>query len=241
MMPNRLLIRLDQLLKAKGLSDRKACLRAKEVNPAIGVDFIRDLRRRQHIPRADKLAALAQVLDVAPAELLGLIEGLAPRNSRLEPSERFAPVPLVGTVQAGLWQSDFLSYEFYTEESVLAPPDPRYPGLPRVAFRVMGDSMDRLYPEGTIILAIRFYDLARAPRTGEKVIAVRQTDGVEEATIKEIELLPDGRVALWPRSSNPEYAMAIIAPTVEELMFPDDGAHPEVRVEALVVQSIRLE
>jgi len=160
----------------------------------------------------------------------------------LERITNFIRVPVVGVVQAGLWQAHFMPDEYVPEDYVMAPVDPRYPEIQRVAFKVMGDSMDLLYPQGTIVLAVRFYDLARPPKTGEKVIVVRQTDGVEEATVKEIELLADGRVALWPRSSNPEHSMALIVPEMHSLLaFPDDGAHPEVRIEALVVQSIRLE
>lgn len=154
--------------------------------------------------------------------------------------EGMARVPIVGAVQAGNWQSGFMEHEYHAAEFIIAPPDPRYPLIPRVAFRVRGDSMDRLYPPGTIILAVRFYDLARPPKTGEKVIVIRQSEGFEEATVKEIELLEDGRVALWPRSTNPEHSAAIIAPSLQDI-FADDGGHPDVRVEALVIQSIRLE
>jgi len=169
--------------------------------------------------------------------------GKSPKPERhVTPVNNMSHVPIVGVVQAGLWQTDFVQYEYAAEEYVEVSPDPRYPYLQRAAFRVQGDSMDLLYPAGTVVLAVRFYDLGRPPKTGEKVIAVRQKDGVEEATLKQVEVREDGTVILWPRSSNPEYSQAIIAPNMDAILtFADDGAHPEVRIEALVVQSIRLE
>lgn len=240
MSAERLVSHLEKLLASKGLSARKACMKAHEINPSVGIDFIRDMKRRGHVPRSDKLMALAQALEVPASELLDLVDQGAPAKSGVEIYHDLGRVPLVGKVQAGLWQSDFLTDEFYASEFVSAPPDGRFPGLPRVAFKVIGDSMDRLYPEGTVILAIRFFDLARAPKTGEKVIVIRQSDGFDEATVKEIEILEDGRIALWPRSTNPEHSAAIIAPNLDSV-FPDDGCHPDIRIEALVTQSIRIE
>lgn len=151
-------------------------------------------------------------------------------------------IPVVGIVQAGLWQADYARPFNAVDEFVSVGPDPRYPGIPRCAFKVIGDSMNLLYPSGTTVIVVSFYDLGRPPKSGEKVIIVKTVDGFEEATIKEIEILNDGRVALWPRSTNPEYSQAIILPSYEKLSeIPDDGCHNEYRIVGLVTQSIRLE
>lgn len=151
-------------------------------------------------------------------------------------------IPVVGIVQAGLWQAEYARPFAMADEFVSVGPDPRYAGLQRSAFKVLGDSMNLLYPPGTTVIAVSFYDLGRGPKTGEKVIVVRKVDGYEEATIKEIEILADGRVALWPRSTNPEYSQALILP-VNSFSddFPDNGCHPEYRIVGLVTQSIKLE
>ncbi|MBO1362087.1 LexA family transcriptional regulator [Acetobacter sacchari] len=176
------------------------------------------------------------------AKIRAVFSDVAIKRPELIRVSNLSHVPIVGVVQAGLWQSDFVLSEYTAAEFIEVTPDPRYPHFQRVAFRVQGDSMNLVYVPGTVVLAIRFYDLGRNPRTGEKVIAVRQSNGVEEATVKEIEIMPDGRVALWPRSTNPEYSQAIIVPDMSALApFADDGGHPEVRIEALIVQSIRLE
>lgn len=151
------------------------------------------------------------------------------------------PVPLAGTIQAGVWHDTGLFSQDLTPEFLMIAPDERYPGIKRWAFRVRGDSMDLLYPDGTIVVAISFFDLCRAPKTGDKVIAIRKMNGMEEATLKEIEILEDGSVALWPRSSNPRFSQAIIITDSQDLELPDDGCHTDYRIEALVIQSIRRE
>ncbi|MGY8604771.1 LexA family protein [Gluconobacter cerinus] len=153
-----------------------------------------------------------------------------------------ARVPVIGIVQAGLWQAEYARPYDSVDEFVIAGPDPRYPGIRRSAFKVIGDSMNLLYPSGTVIIVVSFYDIGRIPKTGEKVIVVKKVNGFEEATVKEIEILSDGRVVLWPRSSNPEHSQAtIINPQNDIENFPDDGCHPDFRIVGLVTQSIRIE
>ena len=64
-----LLRRIDTLLKAKGLSERKACQQAN-----LGVDAIRTIRRG-HEPKISTLVALADALGVAPDHLIGPVMG----------------------------------------------------------------------------------------------------------------------------------------------------------------------
>lgn len=63
-----LLQRIEARLKATGLSERKACLKA-----GLKVDAIRTIRRGNH-PRASTLRALAAVLGVSAAHLLDASE-----------------------------------------------------------------------------------------------------------------------------------------------------------------------
>ncbi|GAN68309.1 LexA family protein [Acetobacter orleanensis] len=151
------------------------------------------------------------------------------------------PVTLAGFIQAGVWQDTGLFSPQAPLEYVMVAPDERYPGLRRWAFTVRGDSMDKIYPDGTIVVAVSFFDLCRAPKTGDKVIAIRKEHGLEEATLKEIEILDDGSVALWPRSTNPRFSQAIIINNKFDDDLPDDGCHSDYRIEGLIIQSIRRE
>lgn len=166
---------------------------------------------------------------------------LTPQSNALIPSNSSELVPMVGRIQAGLWQSgDMFAQEGYSE-FISITPDDRYPGIKRWAFRVQGDSMDLLYPSGTIVVAVSYCDIARLPKTGDKVIAIRQENGLEEATLKEIEIRDDGRVVLWPRSTNPDFSQAIVLPKSSLNPFPDNGCHDEYRIAGMIIQSIRRE
>ncbi|MBS1096376.1 LexA family transcriptional regulator [Gluconobacter sphaericus] len=196
--------------------------------PSTVVRFMND-ETATHSLSAKTEAKIAAAFNVEPAA-----------KTALEPISDFNRVPVIGYVQAGVFQHGFS--QDYSSEYVSVSPDHRYPNLPRVAFRVRGDSMDLLYPEGTIVLAVRINDLARAPKTGEKVVVIRQTNGDQEATIKQIEIKEDGKVVLWPRSSNPEFSAAIVLPSMADLVeMPDNGCRPEYWIEGVIIQSIRPE
>lgn len=84
MAQTELLRRIEDLLARRGMSDRRASQLA-----GLGVDFIRDIRRRGHSPNAAKLARLAQVLEVTPNYLLDWND--EPDTSSNELAER-API-----------------------------------------------------------------------------------------------------------------------------------------------------
>lgn len=244
-----LLDRIDVRLKAVGLSERKACLKA-----GLHVDTIRGIRRRGHAPKADTLIALAQLaLNVPPDYLLSAL----PKPAGIRPSKGFQldMVMVRGAVQAGVWR-EAIEWEGSDWYSISVPNDDRYPGVERFALEVRGDSMDRIYPEGTIIVCVRFADLARSPEPGERVICLRRSrTGEYEATVKEYDLDAQGRHVLWPRSSQPEYQTPIVLPgnhlpiggyeklpdTVHAGDFADDGMPDDIWISALVTASVRLE
>jgi phage repressor protein C with HTH and peptisase S24 domain len=88
-----LLQRIEARLKATGLSERKACLKA-----GLKVDAIRTIRRGNH-PRASTLRALAGVLGVTPAYLLDAADDAPPPQAAgigaRPPSAEGAMVPIV--------------------------------------------------------------------------------------------------------------------------------------------------
>lgn len=218
---------INQIRDATG--DAYAAIARKSgVAPSTVVRFMND-ETATHSLSATTEAKISSAYNIAPIS-----------KPTLEPVADFFRVPVAGYVQAGVFQSGFSSGT--PSEYIPVAPDHRYPNAPRVAFRVRGDSMNLLYPEGTIVLAVRIGDLARAPKSGEKVIVIRQTNGDQEATIKEIEICDDGRVVLWPRSTNPEFSAAIILPSMRGAMeLPDNGCMPEYWIEGLIIQSIRPE
>src|SRR5690349_16662959 len=97
-----LLRRIDRELVRLKLSDRKACLLAQQraiPGVKVGIDFIRDIRRRGHSPKADKLSALASVLGVSPDYLISVSESASPGATT-----RYATIQVKGAVQAGVYR-----------------------------------------------------------------------------------------------------------------------------------------
>ncbi|MEJ0017497.1 MAG: S24 family peptidase [Acetobacteraceae bacterium] len=244
-----LLRRIDEHLARTNLSDRKASLRAQA-----GADFIRDLRRRgKRMPAADALVRLARAIGAAPEYLLEAVEkNVAPPEGPIA----LTSITVRGAVQAGVWRS---ALEWPEDErfNVTVPTDDRYPaGIPRFGLLVRGSSMDKLYPEGTIVVVIPLGDLGRTPNDGERVVVLRRDrkTGEYEATLKEFGKDQRGRILLWPRSSDPEFQSPIILGGQVPISFGDepmpasaiagnlhDAGEPDIMITALVVGSYRPE
>lgn len=137
-----------------------------------------------------------------------------------------------GIVAAGTWGEAMevaeSEWEPFTGRSDVA-------ALPRDRFglRVEGDSMNQLYPPGTILECVSVFGHIEI-EPGKRVIVLRErTDGKVEATVKE---LVEDNDELWlvPRSTNPAH----------QAFKLDDSGDPEIvetRITAIVVASIRQE
>jgi transcriptional regulator with XRE-family HTH domain len=246
--------RIEERLDALGLSARKASMRA-----GLHPDAIRNITRgKSNNPLTGTLTALARVLDV-PLEFLteaadkdGGIEAQRPPRGAVQ----LSAIPVRGFVQAGNWR-EAIEWDASSWYSLTVPADERYPGVDRFGLEVRGTSMDRLYPEGTILVCVRFMDLVRMPKPGERVICLRRSvTGEMEATVKEYQVDEKGRHVLWPRSHDPEHQQPIILgegelPVMTEPHemadwahagpFPDDGGAEDLIISALVIQSVRRE
>lgn len=245
-----LLQRIDERLKALGISERKACLNAN-----VHVDTIRRIRNRGQSPRPSTLSQLAEALGVPDSYFLeAAVDKIGPA-ARAD-FIRLQRVHVKGFVQGGVWR-DAIEWPIQDWYSLQVPSDDRFPGMERIALEVRGNSMDRLYPEGTIVVCVSYGDIGRGPKPGERVICLRRgSTGDYEATIKEYQLDDRGRHVLWPRSSDPEFQQPIILPTAQlpvaesgQLLpgtaqagpFANDGMPDDVVIAALVIQSVRRE
>lgn len=103
----------------------------------------------------------------------------------------------------------------------------------RFGLKIEGDSMDELYPDGTIVECVSVFGHAEiAP--GKRVVVVRQRkDGLFEATVKELAEDDEGKLWAVPKSSNPAHQSI-------SLTDPEDGII-ETRIAAVVVASHRPE
>jgi transcriptional regulator with XRE-family HTH domain len=136
---------------------------------------------------------------------------------------------LVGAVQAGEW-IEAVEWPVDEQERFVFPCSRDVAKFKAQAFEVRGDSMDLVYPEGTIVIAVSTIATGLRPQYGDRVIVTRRNDhGEYEVTIKEYRIITDNpkrpRALLFPRSSNPQWQDPL----------PADDPHMETTVTGIVV------
>lgn len=140
---------------------------------------------------------------------------------------------VIGKVAAGVfkeaWKLHPDEWEAFTGRADIAAPVQKRFGL-----RVEGDSMDELYPPGTILECVEYSYREPIP-SGKRVIVQRtRADGTVEATVKELVRDDEGVEWLRPRSSNPRYRTF-------RGDKPDSPEITRVEIIGVVVSSIRAE
>lgn len=248
-MPNeQLLIRITHRLEQLAISERKAALGA-----GIGPDGIRTMRQGKR-PRIDKLRRLEAFLGLPRSYLVDVAE-FDEAHPHAENTMPMASIEVIGFVQGGRWQ-EALEWGHECRYTLAVPADSRFPKARRYGLEVRGSSMDQLYPEGTIVVAVNFDAIGRSPKSGERVVCLIRSKktGSFEATLKEYQLDTNGRHILWSRSNDPEFQSPIILGS-DELMIGESKSIPgfshdiklhdcgaeNVIVQALIVQSIKIE
>lgn len=214
--PMGYLERIAKLRKQKGLTQA----RLAEI---IGVEqpTIQRWEKGKREPDLAQLFALAEALDVEPSALLDptIATPIGPR------------LFVKGEVAAGVWKTAF-EYPEPDWQTFTGRADVTAKNEHRFGLRVIGDSMDLLYPEGTIVECVSTFGHIE-PVPGKRVVVVRTNlDGDCEATVKEL-IEQDGQLWLVPRSSNPTHRPIKIG--------EDEAGIVETRIAAVVVSSVRPE
>lgn len=175
-------------------------------------------------PSLEKLQEIAAALGVDLSELLTK-DSIVPIGPRLY---------VKGEVAAGAWREAFEMPED-DWQAFHGRPDVRANVQHRFGLRVVGDSMNLLYPEGTILECVSTFGHAEA-MPGKRVVILRKRKDLKyEATVKELVL--DGKGQLWavPKSTNP------IHQAIRLNGKSDDPDILETRVAAVVVAATILE
>jgi transcriptional regulator with XRE-family HTH domain len=172
-------------------------------------------------PNMTKLADIASALGVDPGDLFGA--GFVPLGPKLF---------VKGEVAAGVWREAF---EWPEDEwqSFTGRADVTAEMQHRFGLRVVGSSMNEVYPEGTVVECVSVFGRAEIQPGKRVVVLQKRIDGAIEATVKELQEDSDGRLWAIPRSTNPSFqALNLSEP---------EGGIAEVRVIAVVVASYRPE
>lgn len=215
-MPVGYLDELEALRKKRGLSQAKLA-------ELVGVEqpTIQRWEKGKRLPDLDSLTALAAALGVSAGSLLdgGVLQSLGPT------------LFVKGEVAAGVWNSA-AQWPESEWQTFTGRADVTSSAQHRFGLRVRGDSMDLLYPPGTIVECVSLFGRAEAT-PGKRVVIVRKNDQQEyEATVKEL-VEQDGELWAVPRSTN-----------LGHRPFKLSEAEPgilETRIIAVVVASIRPE
>lgn len=222
----------QERLKAAGLRLQKARkaagLNQAELGLIVGLrqSVISDWEKGKLGSWRDYMAVLTRhlKLDASDPDLTGaLIPDSHPAQS----------IVVVGEVQGGAFRR---SVEYPPEERFTVPVAhtlPGYEDLEKWALKVVGPSVDLLYPPGSYIIVVSANDVP--VHDGDKVVVYERQGELREATVKQLQVEDDGRIALWPRSSHPDFQQPIY-------LDPGDELNQDVpEIAYVVIGSFRLE
>jgi SOS-response transcriptional repressor LexA len=138
-----------------------------------------------------------------------ILAGPAAGVNPISTSANAIKVQVVGAIQAGVWREG-LEWPPDEQYAISVNIDPRYPIARYTGLEVRGTSMNKTYTEGTVLVCISAIEHRVEPKSGQNVIVRRRNrQGEFEHTVKELEILDNGDLLLWPRSDDPAYKKAL--------------------------------
>lgn len=184
------MLRLKQIRKSRGLTQAQVAAR-------IGLDLTNynKLENGKTELTYTRMRQLAKILDIDAVDLM--INRTGTRT-----------VPVRAHVQAGTWtESTEWPEEDWYEVSV--PDADDLHGLQLYAAETRGPSMDKVYPQGTVVV----FAALRGPadvQPGKRYIIERQrADGLRESTVKTLARDDAGKYWLMPESTDPRHQAPI--------------------------------
>lgn len=188
--------RVKAAMDAKGMNALQTSKKA-----GLGESFVRDiLRGKTRSPSAENMEKLANALEVSVDDLMGVVAAV---GSTAAPN---VGLEVASDVAAGLWLEVTMQDAPHEHETIPAARDPRFPRAPQYALRVVGDSMDLEFPEGSYVTCVDWWGAGLQMKDGQVIHVERKRAGGQlvEITIKVLESR-DGAWWLAPRSSNPKW------------------------------------
>ncbi|MGN6775848.1 S24 family peptidase [Rhizobium sp.] len=165
-------------------------------------DTIRNWKRR--IEAGEEASASFQNVQ-SVLDAMGI--RLARDDEENEPSLR--RVFVTAHVQAGQWAETW-EWEDEQKYPVLIPDLPEYRTIRLYAAETRGPSMNKRYPERTVIVFNDVQETGEDPMPGKRyVVERRRASGEAEHTVKTLFLDADGKHWLMPESDDPRYQAPI--------------------------------
>jgi repressor LexA len=208
--------------------------RALGLKAGVSVDLLRMLRNgRTRSPSVENMQKFADALECPLAWLIGDQDGWVSVMTSGPGQGLSEPVDVVGQVQAGTWV-EAIEWDAAERTTMLLPRDSRFHGLKRYGFKVLGSSMDKLFPHGSTVLAVKLSDLGKMPPNKAAVIVHVKRQDLWEATCKIYVERPDGSVWLEPRSTEAKYRPIPLPAAGKRDPRPKAGEPDSIEVFALV-------
>lgn len=137
---------------------------------------------------------LAPVLGATPAEIIAKRSG-----------DNLRAVIVKGELRAGAWAEKH-QWQEDDQYEVMIPDDPAFRGLTLYGGAIEGESMNRRYPSGAVVILSRLTHRPGEIEEGRRYHVQRvRADGQTEETIKMLARSTDGRYWLVPESTDPEH------------------------------------
>lgn len=212
--------RLRTYRKAAGLTadelGRRAAMVLNRDRP-VSAPTVRAHENGTNTISADMADAYARVLKIKPADILFGDDGPVTVSVASVP-DHVRMVGIVGEVRAGAFAEIPAEEPTPTEFVPVQLPD--YTRAQLYALTVRGRSMDKDYPDGSVVVICPAHEAGI--RANDHVVVRRWRGGLAETTLKEV-VVENGAVVLWPRSTDPEFQTPIRLETVRDA---DEG--PEI-------------
>lgn len=208
---------LSKMMDRRGIKPTTLSLRVGKSKT-----LVKDLMEKTLDVRISTLVKLANALDCSVEDLI---------SDDFEHASIGPDLYVKGQVAAGIWSEAFL-WEQSDWQMQTGRPDLNVPDKHRYFLKVVGDSMDEIYPDGSLIECI---DLSQAPepKHGQRVLVARtRNDGMIEATVKEYACV-DNEIWLIPRSKNPAHRAFKLSEQDSDIAL--------VQIVGVVVSSMRIE
>lgn len=172
-----------------------------------------------------------RVLDYSKlADALGLDADAIARGQYREkgleapPSSKLRTVRVAAHVQAGYWAENW-EWPYDEQYDVAVPADEFLSQVELFAAETRGPSMNRRWPEGTVVVFTNVIETEESPQIGKRyVVERRRANGDLEHTVKLLHQDADGRYWLVPESTDPVFQQPI--PVDED----SQGGDFEVRI-----------
>lgn len=204
-MLSEILSRIESRLKAVNLSAATASGMA-----GLSKDAIRNIQRAVESGKDDAGTSTTTIVKLAPilqTSASWLLEGEGDESVARDQTVR--RVTVSAHIQAGVWTESW-EWPESDQYQVFIPNDPVFIGFKLHAAEARGPSMNKRYPEGTVLVFTDVNETMEDPVPGKRYIVERKRpSGETEHTVKLLHLDDEGRYWLVPESTDPRFQAPI--------------------------------